>query len=204
MSKKELKIIGIGGYSRSGKDTLAEILLKSGYFGISVGDIAREYAEVRHRDDKSPISRINLTETSNWLRQLRGADVFMKIALEKFKQASKKKKYSGLLIWSIRAPIEADFIIENKGTLIWIDSDPKTRYQRSMNNLRSGEPRLNFDEYMAQEQTQVEPQPGIDENIQMNLDYVKKVANLKLKNNFIGTEKFLTYAKVKLSNIINA
>jgi len=197
-------IIGISGYSRSGKDTLADVLLKSGYFGISLGDIAREYTLERHKKDESPISRINLTETSNWLRQQRGADVFMKIALEKFKAASISKTYKGLLVWSIRAPIEADFILKNEGTLIWINSDPKSRYERAMNNLRLGEPKLDFDNYMRQELTQVKPQPGIDESIQMNLNYVKKVANLILNNNFNSTAQFLSYASQKLDNILNA
>lgn len=189
------KIVGIGGYSRSGKDTLANYLVKEGFFGISVGDIAREFTLERHKNEENPISRINLTETSNWLREMRGPDVFMKIALDKYKQAKQNKDYKGLLIWSIRAPIEADYIIENKGQLVWIETDAETRYKRSMENLRKGEPKLDFEEYMRQEQTQVEPQPGIDPLVQMNLDYIKEVANLKLDNNYSSTEEFLNNAK---------
>ena len=195
-------IVGIGGYSRSGKDTLATLLLDAGYFGISVGDIAREYSMERHKDSKSPISRINLTETSNWLREQKGPDVFMKIALDKYKQALKTKEYKGMLIWSIRAPIEADFIIKNKGTLIWIDSKAKTRYKRFLENLRTGEVSIGFDEYLRQEQTQVVPQPDIDPLIQMNMDYVKEKSNLTLDNNFEGTEKFLEYAKQRVNSIL--
>jgi len=195
-------IVGIGGYSRSGKDTLATFLLSAGYFGISVGDIAREYSMERHKDSKSPISRINLTETSNWLREQKGPDVFMKIALDKYRQALKTKEYKGMLIWSIRAPIEADFIIKNKGTLIWIDSKAKTRYKRFLENLRTGEVSIDFDEYLRQEQTQVVPQPDIDPLIQMNMDYVKEKANLTLDNNFEGTEKFLEYAKQRVNSIL--
>ena len=54
---------------------------------------------------------------------------------------------------------------------------------------------------MAQEETQVRPQLGIEESIQMNMDYVKSVANLRLENNFIGTDKFLDFAKDKLKNL---
>ncbi len=201
MNKTE-NIVGIGGYSRSGKDTLASLLLDAGYFGISVGDIAREYSMERHKNSESPISRINLTETSNWLRKKNGPDVFMKLALEKYRQALKKKSYKGILIWSIRAPIEADFIIANKGTLIWIDSEAETRYRRFLDNLRNGEIKLDFDEYIRQEQTQVVPQSGIDPSIQMNMDYVKEKANLVLVNNFKGAEKFLNYAKQRLASIL--
>jgi len=195
-------IVGIGGYSRSGKDTLATLLLDAGYFGISVGDIAREYSMERHKDSKSPISRINLTETSNWLREQKGPDVFMKLALDKYRQALKTKEYKGILIWSIRAPIEADFIIKNKGTLIWIDSKAETRYERFLENLRKGEIRIDFNEYLRQEQTQIVPQPDIDPLIQMNMDYVKEKANLTLDNNFAGAEKFLEYAKQRISSIL--
>ena len=201
MNKTE-NIVGLGGYSRSGKDTLASLLLDAGYFGISVGDIAREYSMERHKNSESPISRINLTETSNWLRKKNGPDVFMKLALEKYRQALKKKSYKGILIWSIRAPIEADFIIANKGTLIWIDSEAETRYRRFLDNLRNGEIKLDFDEYIRQEQTQVVPQSGIDPSIQMNMDYVKEKANLVLVNNFKGAEKFLNYAKQRLASIL--
>ena len=194
------KIIGISGYSRSGKDTLAKYIIEKGYYGVSLGDMARDLTRKRHAHEENPISRINLTETSNWLRQEKGPEVLMNIALEEYLKASKNKSYKGLLIWSIRAPIEADFILNNQGRLIWIDSSPETRYERAMANLRYGEPHLDYQEYMRQESTQIQPQPGIDSKVQMNLDYIKKVSNIKINNN-LSTEEFIKAAQKLLKTV---
>jgi dephospho-CoA kinase len=191
---QKLNIVGIAGLSRSGKDTLAEIFINDGYFGVSVGDITREFAKVRHSSDPHPISRANLTETSNWLRETRGPDVLMKISLEKYEEASKTKEYKGLVCWSIRAPIEVDFILSIGGQLIWIDVSDEVRYKRAMSDLRKGEPHLNFEDFIKLENTQFKPVPGIPENIQMNLPYVKSKATKHIVNNSDDVEEFITRA----------
>jgi dephospho-CoA kinase len=189
-------IIGIGGTGRSGKDTLANMFIKEGWFGVSFGDITRDYAQKRHANEKYPISRNNLTETSNWLRETRGPDVIMQIAIERYEEARKKGgKYKGLLAYSIRAPIEADFIVSHGGQLIWIDVSDEIRYKRAMNDLREGEPHLSFKEFMAGENTQFKPLPGIPEEIQMNLPYIKSKATRILVNNSNDLNKFLRKAQ---------
>jgi len=198
---QNLHIIGIAGLSRSGKDTLADMFIIDNYFGVSVGDITREYAKVRHANDPHPINRANLTETSNWLRETRGPDVLMKISIEKYIEAIKTKKYKGLVCWSIRAPIEADFILSNGGQLIWIDVTDEVRYKRAMSDLRLGEPHLSFDEFIAQENTQFKPIPGIPENIQMNLPYVKSKATKHIENNSDDVNEFITRAHKLIEQI---
>lgn len=181
--KNDINIVGIAGVGRSGKDTLAKMFIEKGYFGISFGDITRDFAIQRHANDPHPISRINLTETSNWLRETRGPDVIMQIALERYQEAKEKGINSkGLLCWSIRAPIEADFILNHGGQLIWIDVSDEVRYRRAMNDLRQGEPHLSFDAFIAQENTQFKPIAGIPEEIQMNLPYVKSKATRIIEN----------------------
>jgi dephospho-CoA kinase len=189
MSKK-INIVGIAGVGRSGKDSLAELFIKDGYFGVSFGDIIRDLTQERHASDPHPISRANMTDTSNWLRETRGPDVIMKIALERYEEAQKTKDYQGLMAWSIRAPIEADFILSHKGKLIWIDVSDDVRYKRAMNGLREGEPHLSFDEFMAQENTQFKPLAGIPKEIQMDLPYVKSKATIIIENNFSELKDF--------------
>ena len=189
--KKELEIVGIAGLSRAGKDTLAELFVEDGYFGVSVGDITREFSQKRHVNDDYPISRKNLTETSNWLREVRGPDVLMKISLERFQKASEAKTYKGLVCWSIRAPIEVDFILEQGGELIWIDVSDGVRYKRAMSELREGEPHLGYDEYLAHENIQFVPQPDIPKNIQMNLSYAEARATRKITNNSDNVNEFI-------------
>lgn len=189
-------IIGIGGQGRSGKDTLANIFLNSGYFGISLGDISRKYSMERHANDPDPISRANTTETSNYLRSIHGADFFMNEAIKQYNEELKNgKKYKGLVLWSIRAPIEADFILSKKGTLIYIDTNDQTRYKRAMNNLRTGEPKLSFDDWMKEENLQVHYQDDIPREVQMNLPYIKDHANKLIENNADDLDAFLQYCE---------
>src|SRR5579862_3867138 len=107
-----MKIIGIGGLPRSGKDTLAEYLVEQGYFGFSFGDFVREHSRLRHKDKPDPISVANMTETSNWLRETQGPDVVLQAAFKEFESKQKESgEYKGLVLYSVRAPVEVDWIL---------------------------------------------------------------------------------------------
>src|SRR5690606_5200012 len=94
----DYKIIGIGGLSRSGKDSLAHFLEEEGYMSVSLGDIVREHCFERHKNKPDPITRANTTETSNWLRETYGADVVLREALKRF-EASRAgdHRYKGVV-----------------------------------------------------------------------------------------------------------
>ncbi len=193
-----MKIIGVGGLPRSGKDTVADYLIANGYFGVSFGDIVRDYAKKRHHDKPDPISVRNMTETSNWLRKNNGSDFAMKEALNLYQQAGGDSKYKGLVTFSIRAPIEVDFILRKGGELVWIEASDKVRFERAMKNLRKGELAISFDEFKAQENLQNKPQPGIPNEIQMNTSYVKSKATVLIENNEIGLSDLLSLVKSRL------
>ncbi len=184
------KLIGAAGLPRSGKDTLAELLIEKGYFGVSLGDIVREVARKRHADQADPISVANMTETSNWLRQNKGADFALRQALTKFKKAKSQKDYKGLLVYSVRAPVEVDYIHAHSGQLIWVEADDMVRYQRAMAHRREGKAEISFDEFKTQESLQWKPQPGIPKESQMNTGYVKKQADIFIENNGSDLEAF--------------
>jgi dephospho-CoA kinase len=114
------RIVGIGGLQRSGKDSLAELFAREGCYAVSLGDIVREIARERHQDKSDPISLANTTETSNWLRKTRGADVVLEEALGRYESARAAKAYRALVLFSIRAPVEVDFILAQGGELIWV------------------------------------------------------------------------------------
>lgn len=180
---KQLVIIGIGGLPRSGKDMLAEIFIGAGYFGVSLGDIVRDATRVRHADKPDPISRANTTETSNWLRENKGPDFALKEALSLYNEASKSKGYKGLLVYSVRAPVEVDFILSHHGHLVWVESSDEVRHERAIHNLRDGELPISLEEFKKQEDEQWVPQPGLSPEIQMNVQYVKEHATDYLENN---------------------
>jgi dephospho-CoA kinase len=177
------KIIGIGGLPRSGKDTVADMLMAKGWFGFSFGDFTRRNALERHKDKPDPISVANMTETSNWLRETGGPDVILKAALAEYEQASETKQYEGLVLYSVRAPVEADWILEHSGELVWVETSDEVRYERAMQNLREGEAPISFEEFRRQEALQWQPQPDIPAEVQMDISYVKQKATKTMVNN---------------------
>lgn len=184
MTTSSRKIIGVSGSDRSGKDTVAEMLMDNGYFGYSFGDAVRDHARNRHANDPNPISVVNLTETSNWLRSEHGADVILKEALKAYDQAiASGEDYKGVVLYSVRAPIEVDFILEQGGELVWVEATDEVRLKRRLANIRPGEATVTMDEMLTNEALQQDPQPGIPEEIQMNLKYVKAHATKVIENN---------------------
>ncbi len=199
-----MKIIGIAGLPRSGKDTLADLFMAHGYYGFSFGDYTRTYSRERHKDDPNPISVENTTETSNWLRATYGPDVILQAALEEFKEKSAAdEQYQGLVLFSVRAPIEADWILKHDGELVWVDAQDKVRYERGMKHLREGEGRISFAEFKRQEAAQWQPQPGISTESQMNIAYIKKKATCKLENNSDDLAEFQVKAEALITQLID-
>jgi dephospho-CoA kinase len=196
----KVKIIGVGGRDRSGKDTVADLLIEHGYFGFSFGDYTREQTRKRHQDDPNPISVANMTETANWFRAEFGPDVILKAALKAFEAAQAQgQSYEGLVLYSVRAPIEADFILDKGGQLVWVEASDETRLQRRLANIRPGEARVTMEDMLAQEAQQADPQPGIPEAVQMNLNYVKAHATLTIENDSNDLDTFKDNVKKVLS-----
>lgn len=193
-----MKIIGIGGLPRSGKDTLAEMLMEAGYFGFSFGDFTRKEALKRHKDKPDPISVANMTEASNWLREKYGPDVILQAALKEFEAANKNGKYKGLVLFSVRAPVEVDWILAHGGDLVWVEASDEVRYKRSLANLREGEAKISLDEFNRQEALQWQPQPNIPAESQMNVSYVKERATITIENNGDSIKEFRDEAKKAL------
>ena len=186
-----MKIYGVSGRDRSGKDTISELLMQHGYFGYSFGDAVRRHAAERHKDKEDPLSVRNMTETSNWLRTNHGPDVILKEALAEYEKAQAEgKEYKGVVLYSVRAPIEVDFILGHGGEMIWVQTDDQTRYERKIANMREGEAKVTLEEMLAQEALQNDPQPDIPREVQMDLNYVQSKATIVIENNGNNIEAF--------------
>lgn len=195
-------IVGIGGLPRSGKDTLAEVFIRAGFFGLSFGDVVRNVARDRHHDKPDPISVANMTETSNWLRETRGPDVILQEALRQYEQRTAVgESYKGLLLWSIRAPIEVDFILAHHGQLIWVEASDEVRHQRALTHMREGEVPVSLEEFKQQEALQWQPQPGVPVAAQMDISYVKSHATQTFENNNDDIAEFTARAEQVLTAI---
>lgn len=198
---EELRIIGISGLPRGGKDTLAELFMDNGFYGVSLGDIVRDESRVRHTDSPDPISVANMTETANWLRSEHGPDFALREALNRYEDAREQEKYDGLVVFSVRAPIEVDFILRHGGELIWVEASDQIRYDRYLKHQRDGETALSFEEMHAQEALQWQPQPDLPEEIQMNIAYVKSKATRVLENNKNDLEEFHAKARALMQRV---
>ena len=181
MNNKYL-VVGIAGKIRSGKDTLANLMIEKGFYGVSLGDIVREKTREFYSDQESPISIENMTKTSNRLRSEMGPDFLYKEAISKYEKLPNKSEYKGLLMFSVRAPIEADSIVGSGGRLIWVEASDEERYGRAVKFKRDGETTQTFDEFKIAEAEQFKPNPELPKEIQMDLDYVKTKATDILSN----------------------
>lgn len=194
-----MNIVGVAGLPRSGKDTLAELFMERGYFGVSLGDIVREASRQRHAGPDS-ISVKNMTETSNYLRATYGPDFALKEAVNRYEKATVERQYKGLVVFSVRAPVEADFILAHEGELIWVEASDEVRLQRAVQSRREGEPEYTLEDMKAQEALQQQPQPGLPPEVQMDINYVKAHATKIIENNGNDVEAFKQNA-AKLLNL---
>lgn len=193
------KIIGVGGRDRSGKDTVAELLMDAGYFGFSFGDFTRAEARKRHANDPNPISVANMTETSNYLRDTYGPDVILQAALKAYEEAQTSGvHYKGLVLYSLRAPVEVDFVLAKGGELVWVETSDEIRLARRKSAHREGEAKVTLEDMLAQEALQEQPQSGIPVEAQMNLRYVQEHATIIIENEGNDIEAFKERAKKAL------
>lgn len=197
-----MKIIGVAGLPRSGKDSLAEFFMGRGYFGVSLGDIVRDVARSRHANTPDPISVKNMTETSNFLRSTKGPDFALKEALDRFEKAAKEQDYKGVVVFSVRAPVEVDFILAQGGDLIWVEATDEVRLTRANQHRREGEPEHTLEDMKAHEALQEKPQPGIAQEVQMDTSYVKAHATRTIENNGNDMEAFRAYAEAQLADLL--
>jgi len=150
----KLQIIGLAGTNGSGKDTIGQTLAdKHGYLFISVTELLRAEAAKRGQLVEREVLR---TISAEWRREA-GLGVLVDRAVDQYEAV--KAQYSGVVIGSMRNPGEADRIHELGGTMIWIDADPKIRYDRiqanAANRGRAGEDAKTFEQFLSEEQAEM-------------------------------------------------
>ena len=173
-----IEIIGLSGTNGAGKDTVGELLAEHyGYLFVSVTELLRE--ECRKRG--LPIERQHLrTISAEWRRQY-GLAVLVDRAIEQYEAA--KDTYRGIVMASMRNPYEADRIHELGGTMVWVDADPRVRYERIQANAasrgRAGEDNRTFEEFLAEEQAEMQ---GSDDKAGLDTLAVKERSDVVISN----------------------
>jgi cytidylate kinase len=164
---KKPKIIGLAGTNGSGKDTVGHILAdKYGYLFVSVTDLLRTEAERRSLPVEREVLR---TISAEWRREV-GLGVLVDKAVAEYEKTG--DKYTGLVVSSLRNPGEADRVHELGGTMVWVDADPRVRYDRIQANApnrgRAEEDTKTFEQFQAEETAEMnKPTDGDDANLNM-------------------------------------
>jgi len=160
-------IIGLTGTFSSGKDTVADYLVKKGFFHLSLSDIVREECQKIGRYN----SRDDLIKTANELRQKHGSGILAKMALERTRGKEK------IVISSIRNPGEVEEL-KRAGIffLLAIDAPIELRYERAKKRGKIDD-WVTFEKFKAQEEFERK-----GNEFQQQLDKVITLADFKSIN----------------------
>ena len=183
---KQPRIIGLAGTNGSGKDTVGHVLADhAGYLFISVTELLRDEAKRR----KLAVERENLRMISAEWRRESGLGVLIDKAVAELDK--NPAKYTGVVMASLRNPGEADRIHQLDGIMIWVDADPKIRFERvvTSNRGRSGEDQKTFEQFMAEEAAEMTKPAGGDDAT-LNMAAVKQKCDLFLPNNGNSLQSF--------------
>ncbi len=143
-------LLGIAGPRGAGKDTAGEYCEDRGLFHISLSTLIRELAAELHR----PQDRQTLIDTAKEARERDGGDVFVRMALERWRK-TREKPLGGLAISGHFTLKEATAIQELGGVMLWVDADDEIRTRREQSRGRVDAPE-SVDELRAQEKTERE------------------------------------------------
>lgn len=181
------RIIGIGGTNGSGKDTVAHMLAERHRFlFISGSDLLRDEARRRNL----PVERDVLRNISAEWRREHGLGVLVDKAVEAF--GASAGKYDGLVLVSLRNPGEADRVHELGGKVVWVDADPKIRYQRVISRQRTPEDNKTFEQFLKEEQEEMHYS---GDETTLNMSGVKAKADIFVENNGNNIEDFKDMAE---------
>lgn len=196
------KIIGLAGTLASGKDTVGLLLEeKYGFMHVSTSDMLRA-AKKKEFGDSPKALLLRGDPFANELRTKRGPGVLVELAIEEYERL-KNDFPGGLVATAIRSIGEVEAIHKAGGVMIFVDADPRIRYERTLSRKRdANEHDSSFEDFMAMEQSE-KPDSKEDKTIQ-NLSAMKEMADIHLENNGNDIEAFRNQAEKVLKNIIQA
>lgn len=173
-----IQIIGVAGTNGSGKDTVMQLLSsKYEYLFVSATDLLA--AELERRGD--PTDREHKSALSAEWRREHGMGVIVHKAYETWEQQA--STYKGVVVGSLRHPGEADAIHELGGTMLWVDADPRVRYERIQANAeargRIAEDGVSYDDFLAQEEREMHP---VGDAATLDMASVKERCDIFLDN----------------------
>jgi len=195
---KRLEFIGLAGVNGSGKDTVGEILAKyHGYLFTSVTDLLRNEAK---RRAVAPDREMLRTISSQWRKEW-GLGALIDKAIAEYEIKKDEQNYQGVVMASIRNPGEVDRIHEAGGIVIWLDANPRVRYNRIQKSAaernRASEDNMTFEQFLADEEVEMNPPVGSDETV-LNMSEVKKKCDVLIINDSNDLDLFRKMVEASL------
>ena len=127
-------IIGLTGTLASGKGVVSGYLKGKGFVYLSLSDELREIA----KEEKILITRKNLQDLGNKIREEKGAGFLAGLISEKIKN----QQYSKAVVDGIRNPFEVDELKKLKNFfLISVDASQEIRFRRIVERARESDPK---------------------------------------------------------------
>jgi hypothetical protein len=137
------------------------------------------------------------TISAEWRRE-QGLGVLIDKAVEYFKEQS--GDYKGLAIASLRNPGEADRVHELGGIVLWLDADPRVRYERVQANAaardRAEEDNKTFEQFVAEEQAEMHTS---GDAATLDMSAVKGRADVTIVNEYADPSALANHLKDFLS-----
>jgi len=160
-------IIGIVGSIASGKDTVADYLVRKGFKAISLSDILRGVM----REEDIEVTIPNMTEFGNNLRATKGHSFLAERASEQIQDGE------DVIVTSLRQVGEVEFFQKRSDfTLIKLDAEKELRLQRLLDRNRPGDVKN-----MA-ELDEIEAKQADGKNGGMNMNRCYELADVELAN----------------------
>lgn len=161
-------IIGLTGENCAGKSTVAEYLMKKGFYYFSLSDVIREELKAEGKG----ITRENLIEKGNALREKFGPGILGK------KAAQKVQKDKNYCIDSIRNPAEVEELKKlGRFFLFYVTAPEDVRFGRVKARRREEDPQT-FDAFMEIEKLEMENAEKTKQNLKATFAMAqKKVVN---------------------------
>lgn len=189
------RIIGLAGTNGSGKDTVGHVLADHyRYFFISVTDLLRNEAKRRGLPVEREVLR---TISAEWRRES-GLGVLIDKAVAEYDKVVEQYP-GGLVMASLRNPGEAERVHKLGGTVMWVDADPRVRYDRVQANAasrgRTEEDSKTFEEFMAEEAAEMQ---SSGDSATLNMLGVKERSDIFLQNDTADLDTFREQIKITL------
>jgi dephospho-CoA kinase len=175
------RLIGITGTLSAGKGTVADYLVGKGFVHHS----AREFITREIVKRGLPVNRDSMVNVANDLRSTYGPSYVVESMAKEALAAGQDA-----VLESVRTPGEVEALKQLGGTMLAIDADRRTRFERILKRGIPETDRLTFEEFVAQEDREM---TATDPNKQ-NLRRCIELADIRIENN--GTVEDL-YAKVE-------